>query len=607
MTTHTPIRYRIAVTSPEAHQFEIHCHVADPDAAGQCFTLPVWIPGSYLVREFARNIVSIRAESAGQVVALTKLDKQRWQAAPVKGELTLIYTVYAFDLSVRSAYLDSQRGFFNGTSVFLAVEGKTDRPCEVEMVGPSAARYANWKVATSLPEAGAARYGFGTYRAKDYDDLTDHPVELGDFTLATFEACGVPHDIVFAGRHNADMDRLCTDFKKICEYQIRLFGEPAPFDRYVFMTVVLGDGYGGLEHRASTALVCSRDSLPAAGETDIKTNYRQFLGLVSHEYFHSWNVKRIKPASYAPYNLSQENYTRLLWAFEGLTSYYDDLTLVRTGLIDAASYLELLSQTITGVLRTPGRLVQNLEDSSFDTWIKYYRQDENSPNSGVSYYTKGAMVGLALDLTIRQKTQGAKSLDDVMQLLWQRYGRDFYEGGGKGVGETEWETVAEEATGLDLKGFFNHALRSTEDLPLPELLASAGVKWQLRAPQSGTDRGGWLDKPKAGGVTIGAKLGSDSGLVKLTHIFNGGPAEEAGLAANDVLVAIDGLKASQANLDAALAKAKVGDKLDILAFRRDELIATRLTLQVSTDNTVGLACDDSDADKIARRRAWIGV
>ncbi|MGQ5525127.1 M61 family metallopeptidase [Chitinimonas sp. PSY-7] len=602
------IHYRISAASPEAHLFEVRLNIAQPDPAGQVLSLPVWIPGSYLIREFAKHIVSIRAEDERGEIAIEKTDKNHWQLAPAQGAVTVRYTVYGYDLSVRTAYLDQTRAFFNGSSVFLAVDGQQDQPVEVDIVAPSGKAYREWRVATSLPAHKAKPYAFGSYRASNYDELIDHPVEIGDFTLIQFKACGVPHDFVLSGRlPKLDSKRLARDTKKICEHQIRMFGEPAPFDRYVFMTFVSGEGYGGLEHRASTALMCAREDLPKDGETSMKNGYRQYLGLISHEYFHSWNVKRIKPAAYAPYPADGEAYSRLLWAFEGLTSYYDDLTLVRTGVIDADSYLELLSQTITGVMRTPGREVQTLAESSFDTWIKYYRQDENSLNSGVSYYTKGALAGLCLDLHIRKETQGKRSLDDVMLALWQRYGRDFYAGKPVGVPEDAWETVAEEVTGVDLKPLFDRFLRSTETLPLAEMLASVGIQWQARSPVGNGDKGGWLDKIKPTGVWLGARTGSDGALVKLTHVFTDGPAQHAGLSAGDVLVAINGLKATAANLETALATAKPGDKFDVLAFRRDELMQFKLKLDAAPTDSVGLKRDETDAVKVAARRAWLNA
>ncbi|MGH8809345.1 MAG: M61 family metallopeptidase, partial [Noviherbaspirillum sp.] len=411
------IHYMISPKDPAAHLYEVTLTVANADPDGQVFSLPAWIPGSYMIREFARNIVRIHAESAGRNVPLKKLDKHTWQAAPCDGRIVLRYEVYAWDLSVRAAHLDPTHGFFNGTSMFLSVHGQESFPHVVDIRRPDGAAYKAWRVATSLPELDAKRYGFGTYVAADYDELIDHPVEMGTFELASFKAHGVPHDVVITGHvPNLDMARLTADLKKVCETQIALF-EPrskrAPMNRYVFMTLALGDGYGGLEHRASTALICSRADLPAKGQKEMSDGYRTYLGLCSHEYFHTWNVKRIKPAVFAPYDLRAEGYTSLLWLFEGFTSYYDDLMLVRSGVIDEAEYLKLIAKTVNGVLRGSGRTKQSIADSSFDAWTKYYRQDENSPNAIVSYYTKGSLVGLALDLTIRAETKGRKSLDDV--------------------------------------------------------------------------------------------------------------------------------------------------------------------------------------------------
>ena len=272
--------------------------------------MPAWIPGSYLVREFAKHIVSIRAEAGGKAVRLKKLDKHTWQAAPVKGSepLTITMTVYAWDLSVRGAHLDTTHGFFNGTSVFLRVLGQEDSPCLVHIAPPSGTAYKHWRLATSLPpargERGAAKpLGFGLFQAANYDELIDHPVEMGSFTHFSFEAGGVPHEVAITGRHDCDTERLAADLAKICTAQIDFFARPAPMTRYVFLVTAVGDAYGGLEHRASTALICKRADLPKPGQTTISEGYRRFLGLCSHEYFHTWNVKRIKPAAFIPYDL----------------------------------------------------------------------------------------------------------------------------------------------------------------------------------------------------------------------------------------------------------------------------------------------------------------
>jgi predicted metalloprotease with PDZ domain len=560
------VQYRIQPLSLEAHLFDVTVTVARPAKKGQVFSLPAWIPGSYMIREFARHIVRIEATADGRPVGLEKLDKHSWQAQPVKGALTVRYQVYAFDLSVRGAYLDARRGFFNGASVFLMAQGYEASPCELEIVAPAGAD--DWQVATSLKTRdGKNKTGFGHYRAQDYDELIDHPVELGTFTRVSFRACGVSHEFVISGQFDADLKRLARDVKKICEWQIRLFGEPAPFDRYVFMLFAGKDIYGGLEHRASTALVANRADLPQPGASDIGDGYLRLLGLISHEYFHSWNVKRLKPAAFAPYDLNREGYTRLLWAFEGVTSYYDDLALVRSGVIDAPRYLGLLAQTITGVERAAGRRVQTLEEASFDAWIKYYRQDENSPNSLVSYYTKGALVSLALDLHIRHESAGACSLDDVMRALWAKWRRD-----GQGLAEDEWERLAEEATGLDLGAFFDRALRTTADLPLAELLATQGVTMVFDAAGAAGDNGsvGAADLTRAPRPTLGVRTAADPLGLRLTHVLDGLPAQAAGLSGGDVIVAAGGLRVADA--DALAARLTTGRKLKVHAFRRDELM-----------------------------------
>ena len=578
----SPIRYTIVPARPEAHLYRVACTVVEPDSAGQQFALPAWIPGSYMIREFARHVVSIRAESRGRAVALEKLDKHTWRAQSVTGPLTVICEVYAWDLSVRGAHLDARHAFFNGACVFLRVLGQEHAPCELEIVRPRGARYRNWRVATAMSRKGAKPYGFGAYVASDYDELIDHPVEMGEFTLASFRADGASHDIVITGRHAADTRRLQRDLKRLCGHHIRFFGVPAPMKRYVFLVTAVGEGYGGLEHRASTALLCSREDLPREGETGVTERYRTFLGLASHEYFHTWNVKRIKPAALAPYDLDRENYTTLLWAFEGITSYYDDLALVRCGLIEKKDYLELLGRSITTHLRTPGRAKQSLAESSLDAWIKYYRQDENSPNATVSYYVKGSLVALCLDLFIRDKSRGRKSLDDVMRALWRRHGL-----AGVGVEEDGIERLAERATGLKLERCFNDWLRSTRELPLKALLATHGVEMELRAAESGEDKGGKPvhSKKAAGLAMLGIRARAQGDDTAVTHVLEGGAAQEAGLAAGDLLVAVDGLRPGHAGLDASLAKRRAGERVRIHAFRRDELMSFEAQLRRADADT----------------------
>ncbi|MCA8001276.1 M61 family metallopeptidase [Burkholderia metallica] len=594
-----PIRYSIVPKDLAAHLFEVSVTVADPDPEGQRFSLPVWIPGSYLVREFARNIVTLGAfNDAGRKVRIAKTDKHTWQAAPVNGALTLRYDVYAWDLSVRSAYLDESGGFFNATAVFLSVAGREDAPCEVDIAKPAGAAFRTWRVGTALPEArGTKRYGFGAYRASNYDELSDHPVTIGEFALATFDAHGVPHDIVIAGRvTQLDLERLRSDLKRVCEAQIALFepkSKKAPMDRYVFMTLAVSDGYGGLEHRASTALICNRTDLPVKGRPETTEGYRTYLGLCSHEYFHTWNVKRIKPAAFVPYDLTRENYTSLLWLFEGFTSYYDDLMLVRSGLMSQDEYFAALGRTIGGVLRGTGRLKQSVAESSFDAWIKYYRQDENATNAIVSYYTKGSLVALAFDLAIRAQTRNKKSLDDVMRLLWQRYGRDFYRGKQAGVEENAVEALIEEATGVALGRLFADAVHGKRDLPLAELLAPFGV---TLAPDVAT---GAAAKP-----TIGARVRGGADCT-FAAVYEGGAAHRAGLSAGDTLIAVDGLRVTGANLDALLARYRPGDKVEVHAFRRDELRTAKLKLDGPEVTRYRLTAAAKPAAVSKAREAWL--
>ena len=599
MTAPAPLRYRITPIRPEAHLFEVVLTIPSPAPTGQRVALPAWIPGSYMIREFSRNIVTIEASCRGKPVTLTKLDKHTWAAERCEGALVIRCEIYAWDLSVRAAHLDQTHGFFNGTSVFLRVPEFENATHEVEILPPKGRAYAGWKIATTLPCArGTALHGFGLYRAANYDDLVDHPVEMGTFTLVKFSACGVPHEMAITGKHDCDARRLAADLKKICETQIRFFHgrnagpKQVPFKRYVFHTMAVGDGYGGLEHRASTALICNRNDLPHAGMEGVPEGYRTFLGLCSHEYFHTWNVKRIKPAAFAPYDLTQENYTRLLWAFEGFTSYYDDLMLIRAGVIDEAAYLGLLAKTIQGVLRGSGRLKQTVAESSFDAWTKYYRQDENAPNAIVSYYTKGSLVALCLDLLLRSRSDGSLSLDDVMRHLWRHYGAHF-ETRAIGVPEDGLVRAASAvAPGMKrvLERFFATAVNGTGDLPLKALLGEVGVALSVDAGA----------KPALGVRTTSAPDG-----VRLTHVLDGGGAQVAGLSAGDVVIAIDGIKVNNGALENLLARRKRGATVRVHAFRRDELIEREVQLGRAELAAELKPAVDAKPAAIRMRRGWL--
>ncbi len=507
--TQAPVHYRIEAADPHARLFTVTLTVAHPQEQ-QELSLPVWIPGSYLVREFSKNLQRLSAQQ-GRRVPLLQLDKHRWRATcRTDRPLVLTYEVCAYDSSVRTAWLDASRGFFNGTSVCLRVHGQEDAPHALEVA--STAATAHWSVATGLTPQSIDKRGFGVYAASHYDELVDCPVEMGTFWSGQFTACGVAHRFVVAGAAPSfDGKRLLADTQKICETAIRFWhgkGKP-PIKNYLFMLNAVHDGYGGLEHRNSTALICGRRDLPRTGEARASDGYTTLLGLISHEYFHTWNVKRLRPAEFFRYDYSQENYTQLLWFFEGFTSYYDDLLLRRAGLIDDATYLKLLGKATNQVLQTPGRSVQTVAQASFDAWVKYYRQDENTPNATVSYYTKGSLVALCLDLTLRR--EGKTTLDDVMRALWKRCA---------GGPMTEADLRAELASlaGRSFDNELDQWVHSTAELPLAELLAAHGVALKPEQPQ------------------LAQRLGlrvTENHSVQLKTVLRGGPAEKAGMAAGD--------------------------------------------------------------------------
>lgn len=600
------IQYMVSLSNPHAHTFKVTLELSHPNKEGQTFSLPAWIPGSYMIRDFAKNIIAINAWSNNKPVKLNKLDKSTWKAEPVDGSIKLEYEVYAWDFSVRSARLDMTHAFFNGTSLFLMPHGCENDASTINIEQPQDDKYSNWNVTTSLSKKDVNPSGFGLYQANDYDELIDHPVEMGTHSEFEFRVENTTHKMALTGIHRADSKRLIQDLTKICQTHCTMFGELPKLDEYIFLVMVTGDGYGGLEHRSSTSLMCSRDDLPLSNQPkEPDEKYRNFLGLCSHEYFHTWNIKRIKPEGFLPYNLSSETYTKQLWAFEGITSYYDELALVRSKVISVNSYLELIGQTITRVLRGKGRFTQSIAESSFEAWTKFYKQDESAPNTIVSYYAKGALLALCLDLTIRKHTQGEKSLDDVMRYLWLNYGKRSI-----GVPEGKIENICSDITGTDLNNFFAKYLYDVEELPLESLLAEMGITYNLRATTSVDDKGGSSlkedNQKNPAPISFGARFSEDKLGAKITQVFSDESAEHAGLSAGDIIIAINYLQVKKSTIDKVIASYQEDDEFNIHAFRRDELKEFTVRLKSAELTTCYLQLNEDASDEESnRQKDWL--
>ncbi|CAM3469751.1 peptidase M61 [Polaromonas hydrogenivorans] len=567
--TPAPLHYRVEVGNLHAHLFRITLTIASP-AALQRVSLPVWIPGSYLVREFSKNLQGLQAHQGSRSpapLAVEQLDKCSWQiACSPETALVLRYEVYAHDNSVRTAWLDANRGFFNGTSVCLKVEGQEALPHVLEL--PASKAMSGWSVATGLTPQKIDSQGFGRYAAADYDELVDAPVEMGPFWSGSFTARGVPHRFVVAGAAASfDGARLLADTQKICETEIRFWhgSKKPPFTNYLFMLNAVDDGYGGLEHRNSTALICTRKDLPRQGDPKTSDGYATLRGLISHEYFHTWNVKRLRPAEFESYRHDRENYTELLWFFEGFTSYYDDLLLRRAGLVDNAGYLKLLTTAINQVLQAPGRRVQSVAEASFDAWVKFYRPDENTPNATISYYAKGALVALCLDLTLRSEgrtTHGA-TLDDAMRALWKRC---------KAGAMRELDVAAVLET-LGLRSFAPELaswVHGRDELPLKELLEQHGVAV--------------LEEPAQLAQRLGLRV-TENHTVQIKTVLRGAAAEQAGFSAGDEWLGLEPTGKLQAGagwrmsrLDDLTLYAGDAKKVIALVSRDKRLMRLELTL-----------------------------
>jgi len=582
------IQYHINVSSIAGHTFEVTLRIDTPDKNGQILTLPAWIPGSYMIRDFAKNIIKISAQDdRGQTISLQKLDKQTWQAAAVNTALTIQYQVYAFDLSVRGAYINDEIAFFNGTNMFLAVAGQTDKPCGLTLQKPTQTELCHWQVATTMPTSMQDPHTFGEYWAPNYAELIDHPVLLGEFDILPFSAAGVNFELILAGGHQADVKRITKDLIKVCEHHLEFFADIPPVSHYQFITLLTDNAFGGLEHKSSTALMYSRNGLPSISDAGKMTDdYQVFLSLCSHEFFHTWHVKRIQPQELFNAPLDKEQYTEQLWIYEGFTSYYDDFSLFRCGLITQAEYLKVVAQNLTRLLRNKGRFKQTITESSFDAWSKFYKQDESAVNNIVSYYNKGAVLAMCLDLLIKNNSDGNHNLDDVMRHLWQQHGKLAIPTPVDVV-----QNIVKTQLNLDLNDFFQSALYSTAELPFETLLEKFGVKCHFSPRENFDDKGGVMPTSPIK-IEFGAQIKARDIGVQIIQVTEHTGAYESGLQVGDVLIAIDKWEINKDNIAPQLNNLAIGQTALLSVLRDKKLKQLRFKANAATNDTIALEIMD---------------
>ncbi|WP_339722366.1 PDZ domain-containing protein [uncultured Paraglaciecola sp.] len=562
-----PIQYHVVVSSIAGHSFDVSLRIEHPDKNGQILTLPAWIPGSYMIRDFAKNITTISAQDDnGKNIGLTKLDKQTWQIQGVNTAITVKYQIYAFDLSVRGAYINDEIAFFNGTNMFLAVQGQTDKPCGVVIAKPSQSHLEHWQVATTMPTAMQPPHTFGEYWANHYEELIDHPVLMGEFDILPFTVAEVDFELILAGGHQADISRITKDLTKICQHHIDFFADTPPVTKYQFITLLTDNAFGGLEHMSSTALMYSRNDLPKVSEAGKMTEgYRVFLSLCSHEFFHTWHVKRIKPQELFGARLDKEQHTEQLWIYEGFTSYYDDFSLLRCGLITQAEYLKVVAQNLTRLVRNKGRFKQTITESSFDAWTKFYKQDEGAVNNIVSYYNKGAVLAMCLDLLINHQSNGNYTLDNVMNYLWNLYGKLAIPTPVDVV-----QTIIKTQLNLELSDFFQKALYSTEELPFDALLATFGIQCHFSPKNNLDDKGGEISSSPIS-IEFGAQIKALEIGVQITQVTEQTAAYTSGLQFGDVLIAMDNWVVTKDNLLPQLNNLVIGQTVQLSVIRDKKL------------------------------------
>ena len=539
------IHYQVAMPKPETHLFEVTLRLVGYLSPILDLKLPVWTPGSYLVREYAKHLQYFAAFTNDKPLSWQKISKNHWQVETNDvSEITIHYRIFANELSVRTNHLDSSHGYFNGAALFFRIPGWEGQSVEVTVVPP----HPEWQVTTALPPV---PHQANTFCASDFDTLVDSPFEIGLQQLHHFEVLGKPHELAIWGKGNYQVQQMIADIKKIIEVEARMFGG-LPYQRYVFLLHLFAQAYGGLEHKNCSSLIYQR-----YGFRD-REKYERFLQLVAHEFFHLWNVKRIRPKAFEVFDYDQENYTSSLWFCEGTTSYYDLLIPWRAGIYDAKSFLNNLSKDISRYETTPGRKVQPLSESSFDAWIKLYRQDANSGNSQISYYLKGEVVSLLLDLLIRSRQKNGRSLDDVMVKMWHQFGKDEI-----GYTPEQLQEAIELIAGVDLTDFFKRYIDGTEDLPFNEYLEPFGL--QLAAEKE--------EEPY-----LGLKVHSENGREIIKFVEAGSPAQFAGIDPGDELLAIDGLRLAANGLGDRLKDYQPKDIIQVTIFHQDELCTLNVTL-----------------------------
>lgn len=585
--SHPTLDYTLLITDWRKHQFTVSLSIPQHDHLKLTLTMPSWIPGSYMVRDFARNVITLSAHHAetNRPRPVAKTDKQTWEIVTDGHPTTVSYTVYANDLSVRSAFINHEYAFINGTCAFLSVEEFEHANYQLTIGKPS----MPWKLNTTLPfkHEDNNEWVFNTVK---YEELIDHPIYIGIADVYSFDVDGVSFDLLFSGSNNIDLERIADDLTPICKHHMHLFGEPQPIDKYLFMTLLAATGFGGLEHRASTALLFPRFDLPMIGDdASVKSeSYITFLSLCSHELFHTWHVKRIKPKVLVSPSLASEIYTNQLWIYEGFTSFYDDVTLARVGLISPQQYADIIAKTMTRLLQNAGRLKQSVAESSFDAWTKFYKQDASAANNIVSYYAKGGIIALGLDLLLRRQSNNAVNLDDVMVLLWEHYGREL-----KGTPDDVIQTLCMTHFQIDVSDYLNKVVYGTQDVPLMDDLPSIGLSMQTRAKINADDKGG-LTSSKTVKRQLGATLKPVAQGLSVVQVFEGLAAMEAGILLNDVIIAINDYVVDQKLLQRLIDTTREATA-DVTLIRDGKLLSVTLPIKAAREDASFITIEDLNA------------